>query len=441
MLACATSITFKSKSKTSNKDVRFGSAFQTTPNRQLRAEWCISKSRIDRLLDANKKLASKLPLSADLFRFRVRDLLWGSCDVVTTSTLTPEPLKRIASRIWPRRPRISPSPANISSTPMPHEQLDPASPAPPYGDSESPPGTSSRFGTGSYEDIFTSLDAHPVLSRPLMHPGTGQPLTPTTPSESHCPTFRHPRPRTPKSYSHCPPSPRSAAHPSRPLSPVPPVPRLPPSPHFPLKTSHSTGAMSSIAGPGPGAGPGAGPSPGTAPPGPIYAPSRSSSTRSNYTLASATSAATAASRSSSTASRRSTMKPGPGPCALPPQPGRHNSLAELHARQTNVDRVVQPISPYAEEPNPLERVGYLVGGIVRRKSSGVELRGGRDGEGAAGLGLGSGSGSGSGAGSGGGLGLRKKSSFARLGWGGRGGGEYEVERRGSAPGVDVSRNF
>ncbi|KAK7184307.1 hypothetical protein PSPO01_09684 [Paraphaeosphaeria sporulosa] len=298
---------------------------------------------------------------------------------------------------------------------MPHEQLDPAYPAPPFGGSEFPPRTSSRFGTGSYEDMFSSLDAHPVLSRPLMHPGTGQPLTPTTPSESHCPTFRHQRPRTPKSYSHCPPSPRSATYASRPLSPAPPVPPMPPSPHLPLKTSYSTGAISTLAGPGSG------------PPGPIYAPSRSSSTKSNYTLASSTSAATAASRSSSTTSRRSTMKPRPGPCALPPQPGRHNSLAELHARQTNIDRVVQPISPYAEEPNPLERMGYLVGGIVRRKSSGVELRAENDGERAAGLG--------------GGLGLKKKSSFARLGWGARGGGEYEAERRGSAPGVDVSRNF
>lgn len=85
--------------------------------------------------------------------------------------------------------------------------------------------------------------------------------------------------------------------------------------------------------------------------------------------------------------------------------------------------MVQPISPYAEEPNPLERVGYLVGGIVRRQTGGVELR---DDDGAVG---------------GVGLGLRKKKSFARLGWGGRGGGEYEAERRGSAPGMDVSRNF
>lgn len=110
---------------------------------------------------------------------------------------------------------------------------------------------------------------------------------------------------------------------------------------------------------------------------------------------------------------------------MPAQPGRHNSLAELHARQVNNATVVQPISPYAEELNPLERMGYAMSGIVRRKSSGVEMRGREDEE----RGMGTG------------MGLRKKSSFARLGWGQGSGVSVEGERRGSAPAVDVSRNF
>lgn len=120
------------------------------------------------------------------------------------------------------------------------------------------------------------------------------------------------------------------------------------------------------------------------------------------------------------------MKPRPGPLPLPPQAGHNNSLAELHARQANITSVQQPISPYADDRNPLERMGHVVSGIVRRKSSMVTMRATNRDEWTLGTGGG----------------LKKKGSFARLGWGGRGAGEYEAERRGSAPGaVDVSRNF
>jgi hypothetical protein len=192
---------------------------------------------------------------------------------------------------------------------------------------------------------------------------------------------------------------------------------MPPSPHLPLKTSSSTPTIASLT-----------TATASGASSPIYAPSRSSSTKSNYTFTSSTTAATLASRSSSTTSRRSGPRSTshPGPCALPPQAGRHNSLAELHARQANITGVQQPISPYAEERNPLERMGYAVSGMVRRKSSGMELRAQaaddrRERPPA----------------------LKKKSSFARLGWAVRGGGDdCGVEgRRGSVPGVDVSRNF
>ncbi|CAI6288436.1 unnamed protein product [Periconia digitata] len=268
---------------------------------------------------------------------------------------------------------------------MPHKPIGSIYPAPPFGDCEFPPRISSLL-SDSYEDLFKGLDTQLVLTGPLQHPGTGEALTPTSSIPSRCPTFRHQPPRSPGK----PPS----SSQSTTLPPRSPQPITSSSPHGALKPSYSTSAITT-----------------TSLHGSIYSPSRSFSTKSNLTsLTSST-----ASRSDSGASRRS---PRPEPCALPPQPGRHNSLAELHARQANIPHVQQPISPYAEVLNPLEKIGYAVSGIARRKSSGVELRDRNEAE----------------------RGLKKKKSFARLGWGHKS-GNLGDSRRGSEPAVDVSKNF
>lgn len=254
---------------------------------------------------------------------------------------------------------------------------------------------------GSYEDLFKGLDQHPVLGRPLLHPATGQALssnTTTSSFEGNCPTFRPPRPKTP----HRPSSPRSSTLPPVPSSPMPPSPR---SPFQYTYSSHSHPTLSNDAST------------------PRYSPSRSSSTRSNITSVTGTT-----SRSSSNASRLSkrTASTRPGPCPLPAQPGRHNSIAEMQARQINVVHVQQPISPYAEATNPLDKARYAVTGIVRRKTSGVELRDGAEETGS---------------------GFGRKSSFARLGdvfGAGAGRGEgvgVAGARRGSVREADISKNF
>lgn len=98
----------------------------------------------------------------------------------------------------------------------------------------------------------------------------------------------------------------------------------------------------------------------------------------------------------------------------------------MQARQINVVHVQQPISPYAEASNPLDKARYAVTGIVRRKTSAVELRDGAEDTGS---------------------GFGRKSSFARLG-DVFGGGAVRGEgvgvagaRRGSAREADISKNF
>ncbi|KAF1964444.1 hypothetical protein BU23DRAFT_575700 [Bimuria novae-zelandiae CBS 107.79] len=198
--------------------------------------------------------------------------------------------------------------------------------------------------SSSYEDLFKSLDRPPVLTRPLLHPGTGQALSHTIAFEGDCPTFRPPRSRTPQLAPHS----RSATLPVPPKSPMGHVPA---SPSSPLKSPYSTSSHGYF------------PNDTNIP---RYSPSPSSSTKSNATAVTSPTNGTG-SRSSSSGSRRS---PRPGSSLLPAQPGRFNSIAEMHARQANIVNVQQPIGPYAEV---LEKARYAVTGIVRRKSSGVSL--------------------------------------------------------------------
>lgn len=80
----------------------------------------------------------------------------------------------------------------------------------------------------------------------------------------------------------------------------------------------------------------------------------------------------------------------------------------------------QPISAYAEQTNPLDKARYAVTGMVRRKSSKMDL--GDENE----------------------KRLERKTSFARLGdvFGGSKENNYDGSaRRGSAREADISKNF